>query len=250
MNSGKPQEMVRDREADKYETTHVKCLADPGFGGHQYMVFFVSGDFWLLFSRSVISDSLWPPGLQRTRLPFLHHLPVCSNSCPLSQWYHPTISSSVAPFSSCLQSFPALRSFPVSWLFASGGQSTGASASASVLPMNIQGWFPFGLTVWSPCSPRDSQESSPAPEFKSMSSSAVILLYDPTLTSIHAATAAAAAAKLLQSCLTLCNPIDGSPPGSPSLGFSRQEHWSGLPFPSPMHESEKWKWSCSVVSDS
>ena len=57
-------------------------------------------------------------------------------------------------------------------------------------------------------------------------------------------------AKSLQSCLTLCNPIDGSPSGSPVLGFSRQEHWSGLPFPSPMHESEKWKWSCSVVSDS
>ena len=61
---------------------------------------------------------------------------------------------------------------------------------------------------------------------------------------------AAAAAKSLQLCLTLCDPIDGSPPGAPSLGFSRQEHWSGLPFPSPMHESEKWKWSCSVVSDS
>ena len=60
----------------------------------------------------------------------------------------------------------------------------------------------------------------------------------------------AAAAKLLQSCLSLCDPIDGSLPGSPSLGFSRQEHWSGLPFPSPMHESEKWKWSCSVISDS
>ena len=62
--------------------------------------------------------------------------------------------------------------------------------------------------------------------------------------------AAAAAAKSLQSCPTLCDPIDGSPPGSPSLGFSRQEHWTGLPFPSPMHESEKWKWSLSVVSDS
>ena len=64
------------------------------------------------------------------------------------------------------------------------------------------------------------------------------------------AAAAAAAAKSLQSCPTLCDPIDGSPPGSPSLGFSRQEHWSGLPFPSPMHVSEKWKWSCSVMSDS
>ena len=147
MNSGKLQEMVRDREADKDETTLVKCLADPGIGGHQYTVFFVSGDFLLLFSRSVMSDSLWPPGLQCTRLPCPSPFArVCSNSCPLSQWCHPTISSSVAPFSSCLQSFPALRSFPVSWFFASDGQGTGASASASVLPMNIQGWFPLGVT--------------------------------------------------------------------------------------------------------
>ena len=90
-----------------------------------------------------------------------------SNSWPSSRWCHPTVSQSVVPFSSCLQSFPA----------------------------------------------------------------------------------AAAAAKPLQSCLTPCDTIDSSPPGSPSLGFSRQEHWNGLPFPSPMHESEKWKWSCSVVSD-
>ena len=72
---------------------------------------------------------------------------ACSNSCPLSQWCYPTISSSVVPFSSRLQSFPASRSFPVSWLFASGGQSIGASASASVLPMNIQDWFPLGWTA-------------------------------------------------------------------------------------------------------
>ena len=71
---------------------------------------------------------------------------VCSHSCPLSRWCHPTISSSVTPFSSCLQSFPASGSFPVSQFFASGSQSFGASASASVLPMNIQGWFPLGLT--------------------------------------------------------------------------------------------------------
>ena len=70
---------------------------------------------------------------------------VCSNSCPLSRWCHPTISSTVAPFSSCPQSFPTSGSFPVSQLCASGGQSTGASASASVLPMTIQGWFPLGL---------------------------------------------------------------------------------------------------------
>ena len=71
---------------------------------------------------------------------------VCSNSCPLSRWCHPTISSSLVPFSSCLQSFPASRSFSLSWLFASGGQSIGALASASVLPVNIQVWFPLGLT--------------------------------------------------------------------------------------------------------
>ena len=76
----------------------------------------------------------------------LHHLPVCSNSCPLSLWCHPTISSSVTPFFSCLQSFPASGSFLMSWLFASGGRNIGASASTSVLPMNIQGWFSLGLT--------------------------------------------------------------------------------------------------------
>ena len=82
-----------------------------------------------------------------TRLPCPSPSPrVCSNSCPLSQWCHPTISSSVTPFSSCLQSFPASGSFPVIWLFASGGYSIGASASASVLPVSIQGWFPLGLT--------------------------------------------------------------------------------------------------------
>ena len=98
----------------------------------------------LLFSLSVVSDSLWPPGLQHTRLPCPSLSPgVCSNSCPLSQWCHPTISSSVPPFSICPQSFPASGSFPMSGLFASGGQSIGISASSSVLPMNIQGWFPF-----------------------------------------------------------------------------------------------------------
>ena len=80
--------------------------------------------------------------------PVLHYLPVCSNSCPLIHWCHPTISSSVASFFSCPQSFPASGSFPVNWLFASGGQSTGASASASVLPMNSQDWFPLWWTGW------------------------------------------------------------------------------------------------------
>ena len=90
---------------------------------------------------------------------------VCSNSCPLSPWLCLMISSSLVPFSSCPHSFPASGSFPLSWLFASGGQSIGASASASsVLPMNILGWFPWDWLVWSPYSPRDSQETSPAPD--------------------------------------------------------------------------------------
>ena len=101
----------------------------------------------LLFSHSVVSDSLWPHELQHTRLPCPSLSPtVCSNSCPLSWWCHPTISSSIIPFSFCLQSFPASGSFPKSQHFASGGQSIGALDSASVLPMNTQGWFPLGLT--------------------------------------------------------------------------------------------------------
>ena len=101
----------------------------------------------LLFSCSVMSDYLWPHGLQHARLPCPSPSPrACSNSCPLSQWFPPTISSSVVPFSSCVQSFPASGSFLMSWFFASCGQST--RVSASVLPMNIQDWFPLGLTGW------------------------------------------------------------------------------------------------------
>ena len=92
-------------------------------------------------------NSLWPHGLQHTRFPSPSVFPgVCSNSCPLSQWYYLTIRSSATLFSFCLQSFPASGSFPMSQFFASGGQSTGASASASVLPTYIQGWFPLGWT--------------------------------------------------------------------------------------------------------
>ena len=101
------------------------------------------------FSHTVVSDSLQPHGLQHTRLPCPSPTPgACSNSCPSSWWCHPTISSSVIPFSSCLQSFSASGSFPVSQLFAPGGQSIGVSASASVLPMDIQDWFPLGWTGW------------------------------------------------------------------------------------------------------
>ena len=111
------------------------------------------------FSHSVMSDSLQPHGLKHTRPPCLSPTPgVYSNSCPLSRWHHPTISSSVLTFSSQLQSFPASRSFQMSQFFTSGGQSIGVSASTSVLPMNIQDWFPLGWTGWSPCSQWDSQE--------------------------------------------------------------------------------------------
>ena len=96
------------------------------------------------FSLSVMSDSLWPHGLQHPRPACPLPTPgACSNSCPLSRWCHPAISSSVIPFSSCLQSFPASGSFQLSQFFASGGQSIGVSASASVLTMNIQDWFPM-----------------------------------------------------------------------------------------------------------
>ena len=102
----------------------------------------------LFFSLLVMSDVLQPHGLQHTRLPCSSLSPkVCSDSCPLSWWCHPIISSSVVPFSSYLQSFPASGSFPISPLFVSGGQSIAASASALVLPMYIQGWFFLGLAA-------------------------------------------------------------------------------------------------------
>ena len=109
----------------------------------------------------------------------------CSNSCPSSRWCHPTISSSVISFSSHLQSFPASGSFPVSQLFASGGQIVGVSASASVLPMNIKDWFLLGLTGFISLLSKDSQESFPTPQVKNINSSAFSFLYSPTLISIH-----------------------------------------------------------------
>ena len=120
------------------------------------------------------------------RLP-VHHQPqeFTPNPCPSSRWYHPTISCSVVPFYSCPQSFPASGSFPKSWLFALAGQSVRALASASVLLMNIQGWFPLGLTGWSPCCSRDSQKSSPVPQFQSINSSELSLLHSPIFASIH-----------------------------------------------------------------
>ena len=139
-----------------------------------------------MFSCSVMSDCLRPHELQHAGLPCPSPSPrACSNSCPLSCWCHPTISSSVVPFSSCLQLFLASGSFLTSQPFTSGGQSIGASASASFLPMNIQDWFSLGLTGLTLSSPRDSQASSSTPQFKSISSLALSLLYAPTLISIH-----------------------------------------------------------------
>ena len=112
---------------------------------HSSVYYFSSGQF----SCSVVSDSLHPHGLQHARPPCPSPSPrVYSNSCPLSRWCHPIISSSAVPFSSCLPSFPTSGSFQNCQFFASGGQSIGVSASASVLPMNIQDWPPLGGTGW------------------------------------------------------------------------------------------------------
>ena len=138
-----------------------------------------------LFSHYVVSESLQPHGLQHARPPCPSPTPgVYSNSCPLTRWCHPTISSSVVPFSSCLQSFPASGSFQMSQFFASGGQSIGVSTL--VLPMNIQDWFPLGWTGWISLL-SNKLESSPTPQFKSINSSALSFFFfnSPTLTSIH-----------------------------------------------------------------
>ena len=132
-----------------------------------------------------MSDSLQPHGLQHARLLCPSPTPgACSNSCPSSWWFHPAISSSVIPFSFCFQSFPASGSFPMRQFFTSGGQRIGASASASVLPMNIQNWFPLGWTGWiSLLSKGLSRVFSNTTVQKHQFFSAQ--LYDPTLTSTH-----------------------------------------------------------------
>ena len=150
---------------------------------NSFVFFYISS---VQFSHSVVSDSLRPHESQHARPPCPSPTPgVHSDSCPSSQWCHPTISSSVVPFSSCFQSFPTSGSFQMSQIFASGGQSSGVSASTSVLPMNTQNWFPLGWTGWSSCCSRDSQESSPTPQFKSINSLALSFLHSPTLTSIY-----------------------------------------------------------------
>ena len=136
----------------------VLCYSSPNYGSY-FQVTMVSNEKSAVnlikdpcsvqFSHSVVSHSLQPHELQHARPPCPSPTPgVYSNSCPWSWWCYPTISSSVTPFSSCLQSFPKTGSFQMNQLFASGGQRIGVSASASVLPMNIQDWFPLGWTDW------------------------------------------------------------------------------------------------------
>ena len=145
---------------------------------------------WVSFSNilksfSSLIENPWLHGLQHTRL----HCPslssrVCSNSRPSSWWCHPTISSSVVPFSSCPQSFPASRSFPMNQLFTSGGQNIGASASASVLPRSIQGWLPLG-TGWISLLSKGLSRVSSSTTVQNISSSALCLLYRLALISVH-----------------------------------------------------------------
>ena len=136
-------------------TSHNYYVADFAVIVNTLKLYFHS-NLWVYisvqFSQLVMSDSLQPDGLQHARLPCPSPTPrACSNLCPWSWWCHPTIWSSVIPFSSFLQSFPASGAFPMSQYFTSGGQSIGATASESVIPMDIQDWFPLGLTgliIW------------------------------------------------------------------------------------------------------
>ena len=135
------------------------------------------------FSRSVVSDSLWPHELQHARPPCPSPSPgVHSDSRPSSPWWHPAISSSVVPFSSCPQSLPASESFPMSQLFTWDGQSTGASALASFLPKKSQSFRMDWLDL---LAVQGTFKSSPTPQFKSINSLALSLLHSPTLTAIH-----------------------------------------------------------------
>ena len=130
--------------------------------------------------------TLKPHGLQHAKPPCPSSTPrVYSDSCPLSQWCHPAISSSIVPFSSYPQCFPASGSFPISQFFTSGGQSIGVSASASVLPMNIQDWFSLGWTVWISLQSKGLSGVFSNSTFKSINSLALSFLYSPTLISIN-----------------------------------------------------------------
>ena len=159
-----------------------------------------------------MANSLQPHGLQPASLPYPSPVPrPCSNSCPLSWWCHPTISSSVVPFSSCLESFPELEAFPMSQFFASGGQSIGISASASVIPMNVQDWFPLGLTGWiSLLSKGLTRVFSNTTVQKHQFFGAQLSL--STSSHIHASDQIRS---VTQSCPTLCDTMNRSMPGLP-----------------------------------
>ena len=140
----------------------------------------------MLFSSSVMSDCLRPQGLQHARLFCLPPSPgAFSNSCPLSPWCHPTTSFSVLPFSSCPRSFPESGSFLMSQLFTSGGQSIAVSASASVLPVNLQDWFPLGLTSLISLQSKGLSRVFTNTTVQKHQFLGLSLLYDPTPTSIH-----------------------------------------------------------------
>ena len=179
------------------------------------------------FSHSVVSDPLWPHGLQHARPPCPSPTPrIYSNPCPLSRWCHPTISSSIVPFSSRLQSFPASRSFQISQLFATGDQSIGVSASTSVLPMNIQDWFPLAWTGWiSWLSKGLSRIFSNTTVQKHQLFGAQVLLW-----------------KVAQLCPTLCNPMDCSLPGSTIHGIFQAGilEWVAISFSRRCSRSRDW----------
>ena len=209
----------------------------------------MSFDYSVHFSISVVSHSLWPNGLEHACLPCLSPTPgACSKSCPLTQWCHPTISSSVVHFSSCLQLFQASWSFPMSQFFPSGGQSVGASASASVFPINIQDWFPLGLTGLISLQSKGlsrvfSKHHSSKASVLQHSAFIMVQLSHPYMTTRKTiALTAAVAAKSCQLCPTLCDPIDGSPPGSPIPGIlqARTLEWVAIAF------SKAWKWKLKV----
>ena len=175
---------AEQRGLAREEPARTKCLFIPT-KAFRLMWSFLSLFHFSSVAQSVMSHSLQPHGLQHTRLPITSPSPtprVYSNSHPLSQWWHPTLSSSVVPFSSWLQFFPASGSFPMSQLFTSDGPNTGVEAFFQWL---FRTDFLSGGLVGSPGNPRDSQESSPTPQFKSINSSALNFLYSPTLTSIH-----------------------------------------------------------------
>ena len=147
----------------------------------------IENELSVQFSHSAVSDSLWPHGLQHARLSCPSPTPrACSDSCPLSWWYHQTISSSLVPFSSHLQSFPASGSFQMSQFFTSGGENIGVSALASILPMNIQDWFPLGWTGWISLPSKGlSRVFSNTTVQKNQFFGAQLSFSSPTLTSIH-----------------------------------------------------------------